>query len=194
MLAEGAFFRTACRIVAGRLRALGHCNAGVALVEFAIALPVLFIMYAGTFVLADELSCNRKVTITARSVADLTSRYASLTPSSISTVMAASKQIMAPYNNGTTNVRVSELLVTSPTTATVVWSQTQTNATTSQGLANGSVYILPSNMAATGTYLILGEVTYSYQPPINYGASTAMSLYDRSFMSPRISNAIPLSN
>lgn len=190
MRAAGAFFQA----LAGRLRALGRCNAGVALVEFAIALPVLFLMYAGTFVLADELSCSRKVTVTARSVADLTSRYASLTPSSLSTIMATSTQIMSPYANGTTNVRVSELLVTSPTTATVVWSQTQTNATMSQGLTNGSVYVLPTSMAATGTYLILGEVTYTYQPPLNFGSSTAINLYDRSFMSPRISNAIPLSS
>jgi Flp pilus assembly protein TadG len=176
------------------LRALGRCRSGVALVEFAIALPVLFVLYIMSFVISDEISCNRKVTVTARTVADLTSRYASLTQSGLTTVMAASQQVMSPYTGGTTTVRVSELLVTSTTTATVVWSQTQTGSTTTQGLANGSVVTLPTNLAATGTYLILGEVTYLYQPVIGLGAATTMTLYDKSYMSPRISNAIPLSS
>lgn len=178
----------------GLLCALARCRSGVAMVEFAIAMPVLFVLYIMSFVISDEISCNRKVTVTARTVADLTSRYASLTQSGLTTVMAASQQVMSPYTSGTTTVRVSELLVTSTTTATVVWSQTQTGSTTTQGLANGSVVTLPSNLAATGTYLILGEVTYLYQPVIGLGTTTTMTLFDKSYMSPRISNAIPLSS
>ena len=181
------------RALAGFARRLAASRSGVALVEFAIAMPVLFTMYLGAFVLSDQIACSRKVTITARTVADLTSRYASITPTGLQTVMAASGQVMNPYTNGGTT-RVTELLVTSPTTATVVWSQSLTGTTMSQGLLIGSVVTLPASMAATGTYLILGEVTYTYQPVVGLGANTAMTLYDRSFMSPRISNAIPLSS
>jgi Flp pilus assembly protein TadG len=174
-------------------RRLAACTSGVALVEFAITMPVLFTMYLGAFVLSDEISCSRKVTITARSVADLTSRYASLTPSGIQTVMAASAQIMNPYT-GPTTVQVSEILVTSPTTGIVVWSQSLNGSTMLTGLATNLVVTLPANMAATGTYLVLGEVTYTYQPVIGLGANSAMTLYDKTYMSPRISNAIPLSS
>jgi Flp pilus assembly protein TadG len=176
------------------LSRLARSTSGVALVEFAIAMPVLFVLYIMSFVISDEISCNRKVTVTARTVADLTSRYASLTQSGLQTLMAASKQVMSPYTGGTTTVRVTELLVTSTTTATVVWSQTQTGSTTTQGLANGSVVTLPTSLAATGTYLIMGEVTYIYQPVIGLGPTAAMTLADKSYMSPRISNAIPLSS
>lgn len=178
----------------GFLGRLAACRSGVALVEFAVSVPVLFTLYLGAYVLSDQISCSRKVTITARSVADLTSRYASLTPSGLQTVMAASAQIMQPYG-GPTTVRVSEILVTSPTTGIVVWSQTL-NASATQmvtGLATNLVVTLPANMAATGTYLILGEVTYTYQPVVGLGANPQMTIYDKTYMSPRISNAIPLS-
>lgn len=176
------------------LRALGASRSGVALVEFAICMPVLFVMYMCVFVLSDELSCSRKTTITARTMADLTSRYASLTPSSLQTIMAASGQVMTPYTTGTSTARISELLVTSPTTASVVWSQSLTGSTMTTGLATGTVVVLPLNMATTGTYLILGEMTYVYQPVIGLGSNAALTLYDKSYMSPRISNAIPLSS
>jgi hypothetical protein len=127
-------------------------------------------------------------------MADLTSRYASLTSTSLQTIMTASTQIMNPSTTGATTTRVTELLVTSSTTGQVVWSQTQTGTTMTTGLAAGTVVTLPASMATTGTYLILGEMTYVYQPVVGLGANAAMTIYDKSFMSPRISNAIPLTS
>ncbi|MDE1917037.1 MAG: pilus assembly protein [Sphingomonadales bacterium] len=177
----------------GGLGRLAKCRSGVAVVEFAFAMPLLFTMYVGAFVLSDEISCSRKVTITAHSVADLTSRYASLTPAGLQSVMAASAQVMNPYS-GPTTVRVSEILVTSSTSGVVVWSQSYNGSSMVTGLATNLVVTLPANMAATGTYLVLGEVTYTYQPVIGLGSNAAITLYDKTFMNPRNSNAIPLSS
>jgi Flp pilus assembly protein TadG len=48
------------------------CDArGVALVEFAICLPVLILLYLGAYVISDAITCNRKVTRSARAVTDL---------------------------------------------------------------------------------------------------------------------------
>jgi Flp pilus assembly protein TadG len=105
------------------LVALWRARAALALVEFAIAVPVLITLYLGAFVLSDEISCSRKVTVTARTVTDLTTRYASMTSTQLATIMASSAQVLAPYPVNKASVRVTELLVTGSTSAQVVWSQ-----------------------------------------------------------------------
>ncbi|MBY0304714.1 MAG: hypothetical protein K2W86_06140 [Sphingomonas sp.] len=59
---------------------------GLALVEFALTAPFLILLYLGTYQVNDAVGCNRKVTITARSVADLTSQFATVTPASAAAI------------------------------------------------------------------------------------------------------------
>lgn len=177
------------------LKCLLHCRGGAALVEFAFAAPILILVYVSTFVLNDEISCSRKVTITARTLADLTTRYATMSTTNLATIMASSTQVLQPYSAANASVRVSELLVTSSTSATVVWSSSyrSSGTTTLAALGTGTTVTIPANMAVNGTYLIFGEISYIYTPALGLGAPTAMTIYDKSYMSPRLSNAIPLS-
>jgi Flp pilus assembly protein TadG len=162
---------------------------GLALVEFAIVAPLFILMFLSGYVLFDALSANRKVTAVARTVADLTTRYSSVTSSDLSTIMAASTQILWPYSNTQATVRVSEVLVASTTSATVVWSQAQN--TTARNV--GSTVTIPSGLASTGTYLVLGEAGYAYVAPISYRGFRTMSLNQSIYMVPRKSGSIPLS-
>jgi len=162
---------------------------GLALVEFAIIAPLFLLMFLSGYVLFDALSANRKVTTVARTVADLTTRYSSVTSSDLSTIMAASTQILWPYSSSHATVRVSQLLVASGTSATVVWSQAQN--TTARSV--GSTVTIPSGLADTGSYLVLGEAGYAYTAPISYRGFSTMTLSQSIFMVPRKSSSIPLS-
>ena len=62
----------------GRYRSLLQDNAGAALIEFAMVLPVLILCYLGGFQLMEAVSVYRKVTTSTRSIADLTSRSSSV--------------------------------------------------------------------------------------------------------------------
>ena len=164
-------------------------RVGMAAVEFALLLPILLAMFVVGLALSDGIACNRKVTTTAKSVADLTARYASVTTSDVTTILAASTQILAPYDATRATVRVSEVLVTGSTSSTVVWSRARNGTPLAANLA----VTIPSGMAATGSYLILGEVSYAYVPLFTYGAAQPITLYDSVFMSPRMSDSVPLS-
>ena len=164
--------------------------SGTTVVEFAFALPVLLAMYLGGYVLADESSASRKVTSTARAITDLTTRYGALTTTQLNTIMAASAQILVPYNGANAKQRVSEVLVTGATTATVVWSQVPTGQTGMTALPACTVVTLNANMAATGSYVILGEVGYAYTPLVGLGSGHNTNFYDRYFMIPRLVSAI----
>lgn len=55
---------------------------GLALDEFALTAPFFIQLYRGSYQVNDAVGCNRRVTIAARSVADLTSQFATVTPAS----------------------------------------------------------------------------------------------------------------
>ena len=189
---------------------------GVAAVEFAMALPILLTLYLGGYLLCDAISCNRKVTITTRELTDMTTRCPAIISSTTSTdpcaavtILAASAQVMVPYSTAATWERISEVQVTSATQAKVIWSQSNAGATVANGqgqpLETGDTVTLPSGMVSTGmmpnptatpaiagAYLVVGEVNNAYVPPIGVGNTSAIALYDRVIMSPRLAAQVPL--
>jgi len=173
-------------IGATRLAGLRNDERGVALVEFACVLPVLLLMYLGGYQVMDALSCNRKVTITARAVADLTTQNAGVTNSSVATILSAATEIMAPYKATNALVRVTELQTDSKGNTTVFWSQDNRGS----GLAQTTAYALPTNIKVNGSCIIISEVFYSYTPPVTFGIVGPLSLSDKIYMNSRTSNQI----
>jgi len=168
---------------------------GSMLVEFAVVLPVLFVLYVGSFVLLDEFTAGRKVTITTRTITDLTTRYDIITTAQAKTVLAASAQVLVPYAGDSARARMSELLVTGPTTGRVMWSvvpSAQTSDALMPALASCATVILPNGLVPVNTHLVMGEVNITYHPVVGLGAPTDMVLRDRSFMSPRNVTSIAL--
>lgn len=178
--------RAPLRLVARRFL---RDSTGLALVEFAFAFPVLLLLYLGTFTFADAFACSRKVTTTARSVADLTTRYPSLTQAEAAAILGASAKVLAPYAVSNAVIVLSEVRVASSTTATVVWSK----ALNGSALATNSTVTVPANMSSTGTYVILGQVTYTYTAALPWGNIGSYTLSDRIMMLPRVSDSVPLS-
>ena len=171
------------------LRQLGHSRSGMAAVEFALVMPVLLTLYLVGNVLSDAIACNRKVTTTARTIADLTSRFVSVQTTDVDTILAASTQVLAPYSAASASLAVSEVRITGTTTASVVWTRTQNGTARTAG----STIAIPANLAAVGSYLIVGEVSYPYNPGISWGGFNGFTLADTSIMVPRASDQVPLS-
>jgi len=100
-----------------RLRALRRDDSGMALVEFALVATVMIFMYVGSAQLSDAINANRRVTITARAMADLASRTPSdvgsrigeLKVSQLTTIMDASGQVLHPFALENAQIRVSEV-------------------------------------------------------------------------------------
>jgi Flp pilus assembly protein TadG len=178
------------RRLLSRLRGLTSDGAGTVMVEFAIAFPVLVLLYIGSFTMSDAIACNRKVTIAARALTDLVTRYPSVTEADVTTIMNASSQVMSPYDTSKATIVLSEIKVTGTTQAEVVWSRAQ-NGT---ALIAGTTVTIPTNMAATDTYMLLGQVSYAYRPAARIANFVQpMTLADSILMLPRVSDQVPIS-
>jgi Flp pilus assembly protein TadG len=133
---------------------LFRANDGAALVEFAMVLPVLLTMFMGTYVISDSISCYRKVTVTARTLADLVGRNVSpsSTPTSaaLATYINSAALVLTPYNSTSATLEIDQLRVCDATHAYVVWSQAQTGTTTATpALTAGTVVSIPANLITT---------------------------------------------
>lgn len=168
-------------------RALWQDCGGTAMIEFAITFPVLLLLYIGVCVFSDAIGCSRKVTIATRALTDLAARYPSLTEAETTTILNAGAQVLSPYDPENAAIVLSEIKVTDPTHASVVWSK----ALNSSAITDKTVAI-PSGLAATDTYLIQGKVTYTYTPALIFGNITKITLTDTILMLPRVSEEIPL--
>lgn len=132
----------------------------MALVEFALLLPVMLTLFLGGYQLSQASACQRRVTIVARALADLVSQYDTITAGEVGTILRASSQIMAPYDASAARSRVSLIRVDANLVVTVMWSEGQNTAERPRGIFIG----LPANMKIAGSYYVLGEVAYHYNP------------------------------
>ena len=84
---------------------LADCR-GIAATEFAVIVPIMLVLFFGTVEFSSGVAVNRKVTLIARALSDLTaqtpppslnSTSATMTDTYLQNVFTASIAIMAPY-------------------------------------------------------------------------------------------------
>ena len=85
---------------ASSLRSLRHFRRdrrGASAVEFALIAPLMLGLYIGCVEISEGVAADRKVTLTAGVLANLTSQVTTLTTADISNILNASTAIMNPY-------------------------------------------------------------------------------------------------
>ena len=133
---------------------LARDSRGIAVVEFALVLPLMLIMLIGAFTISDMISAYRKVTITTRALTDLVSRNISPAAgaggTTVGTYLTSSELVMQPYSATSTTVQVSELRVCDATHAWVVWTQAQTGTTAATSTVTASTVVTIPTSLVTG--------------------------------------------
>jgi Flp pilus assembly protein TadG len=173
-----------------RLRACWHERCGVAAIEFAVLLPLLIILYLGTFEIGQAIAINLNNGLAARTVADLASQYTTIYNSDMSNILGASTTVMAPYPTAPFSVTVSEVTIDSKGKATVTWSDSLNGTARSPG----QPISLPAGMNNPNTHLIWGETKYVYTPSFGYVLTGSVTLSSQIFMSPRLGPAVSRAN
>lgn len=168
------------------LRRFARDGRGLAAVEFAMVLPVMLVMFFGTVEFSSGVAVDRKVTLVARTLSDLTSQSTAVADSDLSNMFNASIGIMTPYSATPANMTISELYVDPKTLAArVQWSQGAAPRATS------SAVTIPASLQVGGSYLIFSEVNYKYVPSVGYVMAPAgITLSDVAYTRPRQSTCV----
>jgi Flp pilus assembly protein TadG len=167
---------------------LARDQRGVSAVEFALLLPLMLTLYLGAVETSSAVAVDRKVTLAARSVADLISQAASVSTADVNNILDAATAVTAPYSGTPLKVVVTQVKIDANRNATVDWSAAKGAGASARG--NGSGVTVPDNLKVANTYLIMGEVTYAYTPVIGYVLTGTLNLHDEIFMRPRQSTSV----
>jgi Flp pilus assembly protein TadG len=186
-------------------RDLVRDRSGIAATEFAVIVPLMLVMFFGTVEFSTGVAVDRKVTLIARTLSDLTSQAPSnqnVSDTYMQNIFTASIAIMTPYPATPTKAQISQIYVDSSKVAKVVWSKAATigSAATQATLANstrnaGDTITIPPALQVAQTYLILSEVSYLYTPTIGYVmAKAGVTLSDVAYTRPRQSTCVIYNN
>lgn len=165
-----------------RLRKFGRDQRGVSAVEFAVLSPLMIGMYLGGVEISDGIGIDRKVTLTAAAIANLTAQVSSIATSDMTDIMKAGTAIMQPYSTSPLKITISCISINSSKVATVKWSEVYGGATKRSGTIT-----VPSALQVANTQLLFSEVSYGYKPIVGYIITGTLNLSENMYMSPRIS-------
>jgi Flp pilus assembly protein TadG len=175
---------------------------GVAAVEFAFIVPIMFFMFMGAVELSQAITVDRRVTQAASSIADLAARKeTSINQSEIADIMRIGGYIMAPYKQAPLQVIVRNVS-SSSTDATqtkqswqCTFSAAGTNPTPVCTCMN-ETYAVPAGLVTTTDSVVVAEINYTYTPLIfdyfltrtlssGAGGPGTYTLSEKIFMKPR---------
>lgn len=184
---------------------------GLAAVEFAFIVPLMLVLFFGTIDLSQGIAVDRKVSLTASTLSNVTSQtpvttanVPTIADADLQGIFTASISIMMPYSPTPTKVQISQIYIDSTKKATIQWSRAATiSAGASQAALATSTHtpgddvtsMIPTQLLVKQTYLILSEVSYQYVPTIGYVmAKTGVNLADVSYGRPRLGTCIQYNN
>jgi Flp pilus assembly protein TadG len=168
-------------------------SSGLAAVEFAMIVPLMLVMFFGTIEVSNGVAANRKVSIIAQAMSDLTSRYTAVNDTDIANFRNIAVAILTPYT-GTMKETVTEVYIDPSSGAgRAQWSKGDVPR------AVGSVVPVPAaligrdsnNAIIAAQYLIFSEVSYIYVPAVGYVMGKAgVTLTDQTYTRPRGSTCV----
>ncbi|MEH2531437.1 Flp pilus assembly protein TadG [Bradyrhizobium sp. AZCC 1588] len=162
--------------------ALRRNNSGLAAIEFAMIIPLMAMLFIGTNEFAAGVAVDRKVTIMARTLSDLTSQNSEVDDAKLTNFFNAGKAIMTPYSSTPVQGTISELWIHPDTKkARVQWSKG------AEAHSPGDIIEIPDALKIGGTYLIYSEVKYKYVPSAAWFINkvSGITLSDVSYTRPR---------
>ncbi len=167
-------------------RRLSADQRGVALIEFALCLPFLVLLFIGGYQFSDAISAYRKVTRATRTIADLTAQYITVTDNDLDTILNASTQVMAPYSVSSAKLIVSQIKIDAAGVSTVDWSKGKNV----DGLKPNTPFAIPVAIRQPNTSLIIAAIDYTYTPGIASTIIGTIPLHEQIIMSPRATASI----
>ena len=172
----------------GRFSAFRKDARGAAIVEFALVMPMLIILYLGGFAVSQAVGTWRKVSDATAQLANVAAQYTTMQSSDAQGIMAAASQIMSPYATSSLSEVLTLVSVSAGGTATVTWSQAYNGGT---ALTKGASVTLPPNMLLPGMSVLWVQTKYAYSPVVGASIVPAMTMNDQIYSAPRSSASIP---
>jgi Flp pilus assembly protein TadG len=181
-----------------RSRNLQHDQSGLAAVEFAIILPIMLLLFLGSFETTNLVLAYMKLEASAETAADLVAQTrvnTVLQSTDFTNITNAAKQVLSPLPTSGTLLKIAFASVTYNTGSAVIDWHTEVNSATPITTAtipnNVSLANLGNQTNGSTDSVIIATLTYSYSSPFTYVLSSSYALTEAAFNRPRYMNCVP---
>ncbi|MBJ6988803.1 MULTISPECIES: TadE/TadG family type IV pilus assembly protein [unclassified Devosia] len=167
---------------------------GVAAVEFALAMPIMLVLYLGSVEGSTLIILDRKVQTAASALGDLVARTnGTLSQGTLEDYFQAASGIMHPYDSTTVVQTIAGVEVSAAGEAVVKWSKQYTDGQIVP--AEGFTIELPQEMTdlALGRVVIVAETSYEYSPSFAVVVDQTVQLHRTSYHIPRTTTGVIVS-
>lgn len=158
-------------------------------VEFALALPVLLLLFLASAELGRFVLLHQKVDRVAVTASDLIARAETISESEIDDIFIAATQVAAPFDlEGSGRVVVSSIINDDGNGATVAWQRSGGGLSAlSQVGTEGGLASLPADFVVReGETAIISEVFFDFEPFLSAMIVAPQTLYRRAHHRPRL--------
>ena len=174
-----------------------HDQKGIAAMEFALVVPIMFSLYFMLNETANGMRAARKVTMVSRVMADLASRSTDLTDAGKEDIFSAAVPMMSPFTTTGAGYRLTSIRFDATGKGFVDWSDANgsglpayARCSTTEPTPNRTLLSVPDGLKAANTSLILAEANIKYKPIIGWNITGTIDLSDKLFMRPRVSDFV----
>ena len=145
----------------------------------------MLLLFFGTDEFASGIAVDRKVTLMARTLSDLTSQNIRRHRYQVDELLQRQRGDHDALFGDAAQIDVTELYVDPATkVARVQWSKGDAQR------AVGTTVAIPTALQIGGTYLIYSEVSYAFVPTVGYVLKNSITLSDHTFTRPRQSTCV----
>ncbi|MFZ5668432.1 MAG: TadE/TadG family type IV pilus assembly protein [Pseudomonadota bacterium] len=164
------------------IRRFGRDRRGVSAVEFALIAPVMIAFYFGLAEITQALLAERKTGHAASAVGDLVAQSSSVSSADLTDIFAIAETIMDPYPTTTLKMRVSSVTADAGGVPKVDWSSASGMTALTVGATVSGV---PSGVMSAGESVVMSEVSYSYDSPVDFMVPEAVTFSRKFYLRPR---------
>jgi Flp pilus assembly protein TadG len=178
-------------------------QGGVAAMEFALVVPIMFGLYFMINETANGLRASRKVTMVSRILSDLAGQSATADDAYMNDIFASAASILSPFDVSNASMRITSIRFDASGKGYVDWSNksgsgvaidihqrctpTEPRSPQLPGLPTAPIAV-PAGLKIANTSLIYAETFYKYRPVIGWAISGDIEMKQELFMRPRISS------
>ena len=165
------------------LRAFLKSQRGVAVVEFAIILPMMAMLFLGTFEASRAVRAKMKASNAAQTIADLIAAQNSVSSADLVNYCNGAKAVMAPFSGTTLKAAIASV-----TNGVVDWHD--------ESCGGASAIASPTSIATSlnngaGNSVIIVQTTYTYSSLLVYVLPASITMTQTAFGRPRNIDTIP---
>ncbi len=162
---------------------------GVALVEFALVLPVMLILFVSGVETVQLITANRKMATVAGYFGDMVAQVSSVSKSDLDSLYKIGDTVMQPFNLSAFGITVESYTFDQN-------SKSKKNWTWSKGQTPKTIPTPSTRVHRANTSLIVVQAQYKYTPIIGgaYGLSGTFQMSKLYYFSPRTGAAVKCVN